>query len=226
MSPGGPAPEHAPGPEPGTRRPGVPRPVVALVVLAAGAGERFGGDVPKPLVALGGRPLVTHAVDAALASRLGPVVVVVGREADAVARVLPEEVEVVVNERWRAGIATSLQAALRSLGPRGLGAVAVGLGDQPCVGPEAYVRLSAAYDDGAALAVATYGGVRGNPVLVAAELWAEALTLDGDEGARALMRRHPVVEVPCDGTGEPTDVDTPEDLAALEARWRSETTSA
>lgn len=226
MSPGGSAPEHAPGPEPCTRRAEASRPALAIVVLAAGAGERFGGDVPKPLAVLGGRPLVAHAVDAALASRLGPVVVVVGREADAVARVLPEEVEIVVNPRWSAGIATSLQAALRSLGPRGLGAVAVGLGDQPCVGPEAYRRLSAAYDDGAALAVATYGGVRGNPVLVAAELWAEALTLDGDEGARALMRRHPVVEVPCDGTGEPTDVDTPEDLAALEARWRSETTSA
>ena len=60
-----------------------------------------------------------------------------------------------------------------------------------------------------ALAVATYDGVRGNPVLIAREHWAEALALDGDEGARVLMRRHRSVEVPCDDTGDPTDVDTP-----------------
>ena len=58
--------------------------------------------------------------------------------------------------------------------------------------------------------------MRGNPVLIGREHWAEALALDGDEGARVLLRRHGAVEVPCDGTGEPTDVDTPEDLAALE----------
>ena len=60
--------------------------------------------------------------------------------------------------------------------------------------------------------------MRGNPVLIGREHWAEALALDGDEGARVLFRRHGAVEVPCDGTGEPTDVDTPEDLAALETR--------
>jgi CTP:molybdopterin cytidylyltransferase MocA len=101
----------------------------------------------------------------------------------------------------------------------------VGLGDQPLVGPAAYRRVAAAYDDGARLAVATYGGVRGNPVLVARDHWPEAMRLTGDEGARVLLRRHGAVEVPCDGTGEPADVDTPADLAAVEARWRSPTAS-
>ena len=59
--------------------------------------------------------------------------------------------------------------------------------------------VAAAYDDGAALAVATYGGARGNPVLIGRAHWAEALALDGDEGARVLFRRHGAVEVPCDG---------------------------
>jgi CTP:molybdopterin cytidylyltransferase MocA len=63
-----------------------------------------------------------------------------------------------------------------------------------------------------------YDGVRGNPVLIGREHWAEALALTGDEGARVLLRRHGAREVPCDGTGEPTDVDTPDALAAVEAR--------
>ncbi len=118
---------------------------------------------------------------------------------------------------WRSGIARSLRAALDALeGWAQVGAVCVGLADQPRVGPEAYRRLAAAHDDGATLAVATYGGTRGNPVLLARGLWPEARQLDGDEGARALMRTHPAVEVPCDGTGDPGDVDTLDDLRAME----------
>jgi CTP:molybdopterin cytidylyltransferase MocA len=196
---------------------------VAGVVLAAGLGTRFGGAEPKPLVALAGRPLVAHALAAARGSGLRPLLVVVS---DARVGALAGDAEVVRNPDPAAGIASSLQAALRALDDRPeVVAAVVGLADQPLVGAEAYRRLAAAYDDGARLAVATYGGVRGNPVLVARELWPEAMRLRGDEGARVLLRRHGGLEVPCDGTGEPTDVDTPDDLAALEARWRSRTAS-
>ncbi len=155
---------------------------------------------------------------------------VLGREADAVRAAAAVdtrgEMLVVHNDRWSSGIASSLQTAIAALEPRSeVEAVVVGLGDQPGVGPEAYRRLASAYHSGARLAVATYARTRANPVLLAREHWAEALGLEGDEGARVLMRRHPVVEVPCDGTGEPTDVDTEHDLAALEARWRSPTRS-
>jgi molybdenum cofactor cytidylyltransferase len=174
--------------------------------------------------------VVAWALEAAVSSGLAPVVLVVGREADAVLGAAGAasiaDVEVVVNVRWSSGIASSLQAAIAALQPMvAVAAVVVGLGDQPGVGPEAYRRLARAYDSGARLAVATYAGVRANPVLLARDHWDEALGLEGDEGARVLMWRHPAVEVACDGTGEPTDVDTPHDLAALEARWRSPTGS-
>ena len=93
----------------------------------------------------------------------------------------------------------------------------VGLADQPRIGPDAYRRLAAAYDAGATFAVATYGGERGNPVLLGRSLWPAARRLDGDEGAKALMRTHPVLEVPCDGTGHPEDVDTLDDLRAMDS---------
>ena len=197
---------------------------IAAAVLAAGTGTRF-GDVTKPLAPFGDEPLVLRATRAALDSGLAPVLVVVGHAADRVAEVLPPDAEPVRNDAFASGIASSLQAAVRALVGRPVDGVVVGLADQPLVGPNAYRRLAAAYDDGARLAVATYGGRRANPVLVAREHWTEALDLAGDEGARALMRRHPVVEVPCDDTGDPTDIDTPADLAALEARWRSTTAS-
>jgi molybdenum cofactor cytidylyltransferase/nicotine blue oxidoreductase len=195
----------------------------AVAVLAAGRGSRLGGDVPKPLLELRGRPLAAWALDAALASGLRPALLVVGHRGRAVEQVATEGVSVVRARGWRRGIARSLRAALEALeGWAQVGGVCIGLADQPAVGPEAYRRLADAYDAGATFAVATYGGVRANPVLLGRDLWPEARRLDGDEGARALMGRHAVVEVACDGTGRPDDVDTLDDLQAIDRHWGDE----
>jgi molybdenum cofactor cytidylyltransferase len=199
------------------------------VVLAAGRGVRFGGDTPKPLLELGGRPLVRHAVDAARASGFAPVVVVVA--SDGVAAVLEADVQsdavrLAYNDAPERGISSSLQVALRALeAETAVEGVVVGLADQPLVGADAYRRLAGAFEAGTELAVATYAGTRGNPVLIGRAYWSEAMALSGDEGARVLIRRHGAREVPCDGTGRPTDVDTPQDLIALETVWRSQTAS-
>jgi molybdenum cofactor cytidylyltransferase len=205
--------------------PAVPR-SVAVAILAAGGGTRAGGSAPKPLLHLRGRPLVSWALDSARASGLRPVLLVVGHEADAVGAVAPHGVEVVVSTDWHRGIAHSLRAALGALSGRpAVDAACIGLADQPLVGADAYRRVGAAYDDGTDLAVATYGDVRGNPVLLRRSRWGEAMRLEGDEGARVLFRRHPVMEVPCDGTGDPSDVDTLDDLRAMEIRCASKTNS-
>ena len=193
------------------------QPDVAIAILAAGRGSRLGGDLPKPLVELHGRPLVGWALEAAIDSALRPVVLVVGHGRAAVTRAANEGVVVVRSRRWRRGIARSLRAALKALEPKAqVGAVCVGLADQPLVGADAYRRLAAAYRDGAKLAVATYRGRRGNPVLLGRRLWSEARRLDGDVGARALMRDHDVVEVDCTDTGDASDVDTLDDLREAE----------
>jgi molybdenum cofactor cytidylyltransferase len=145
------------------------------------------------------------------------VLVVGGADADALASVAPDGVDLVRAPRWRDGIAHSLHALLDALEPRtDVTAVCVGLADQPRVGAGAYRRLDAAHEGGAQLAVATYDGERGNPVLLGRSLWPAARLLEGDVGARALMRGHEVVEVDCTGTGDPRDVDTLDDLRALE----------
>lgn len=198
------------------------QPDVAIAILAAGRGSRLGGDVPKPLVELRGRPLMSWALDAATTSGLRPVVLVVGHHGGAVARVAPEGVVVVRSRRWRRGIARSLRASLEALEPWAqVGAVAVGLADQPLVGADAYRRLAGAYRAGASLAVAAYRGQRRNPVLLGRTMWEKARELDGDQGARVLMDEG-AVEVDCTDTGSAADVDTLDDLREadrlLEAR--------
>ena len=130
-------------------------------MLAAGRGVRFGGEVPKQLVPLAGRPLAAYAVDAALASGCSPVVVVVSDDRVEAALHATGAVTFVHNDAPERGISSSLQSALCALEPDDeVDAVVVGLADQPLVGPDAYRRIAHAYDDGARLAVAVYDGTQ------------------------------------------------------------------
>jgi molybdenum cofactor cytidylyltransferase len=191
--------------------------LVAAAVLAAGRGSRLRGPAePKPLVRVGDRSLAERALAAPLAAGLAPVLLVVGWRGDEVATSAPPGVRIVESPRHAEGIAHSVHAALDALEPDELvAAVCVGLADQPLVGAEAYRRLAAAHAAGATFAVATYGGRRANPVLIARELWPAVRSLGGDVGARALMAEHDVTEVDCTDTGDPRDVDTLDDLHAL-----------
>jgi len=190
---------------------------VSAVVLAAGAGSRFGGG--KLLARLGGRPLIEVVLDNLRDAPVDEVIVVLGADAERVREVCERyDVRTVDNKGWARGQSTSVLAGLLACGKEARAAVVL-LGDQPLVGVEAIERLVAAFAEGAKVAVATYGGKRRNPVLFSRGMWPllEA-ELTGDEGARSLLRRHPelVVEVPCEVAGDPADVDTKEDLRRLE----------
>jgi CTP:molybdopterin cytidylyltransferase MocA len=75
--------------------------------------------------------------------------------------------------------------------------------------PEALAAV-AAHATPDALAVATYDGVRGHPVLLGREHWAGvAATATGDEGARGYLAARDVTEVDCTGLADPTDLDVP-----------------
>ena len=190
---------------------------ISGILLAAGGGSRFGGG--KLLAPFGGRPLVLCALDALVVAPVDETLVVVGADAREIRRVCePYGVRIVENADWELGQSTSVLAGVHALGEEARAAVIL-LADQPLVAPEAVKRLVAAYEEGAKVAVATYGGRRRNPVLFSREVWAlleEEMV--GDEGARSVLGRHPemVVEVPCDGVGDPADVDTREDLRRLE----------
>jgi molybdenum cofactor cytidylyltransferase len=186
-----------------------------LVVLAAGGGRRFtesGGVGHKLLVDTGGTPLVARAVRAASDAAAGEVVVVTGGvDLRGVLAGLP--IRIIENPAWRDGIGTSLGVAIDAAIEAGAGSVVVGLGDQPAVTASSWRRV-AGHRGPEPLVVATYDGVRGNPVRLGREIW-DRLPRTGDEGARALLRARPdlVAEVACDG--DPRDVDTVEDLE----RW-------
>ena len=185
----------------------------AAILLAAGGGSRFrasGGEGHKLLAPYLGRTVIEWAIESAAAANLDGTYIVRGATDLPVPPLAASAVAFVRNDRWREGMATSLQAGITRARRDGHAAVVVGLGDQPLVQPEAWRRVARA--TGSPIAVATYDGRRGNPVRLSSMVW-PLLPATGDEGARVVMRRRPdlVAEVPCPGRS--ADIDTVDDLA-------------
>lgn len=175
------------------------------ILLAAGSGTRFGSATHKLMAPLRGKPLYQHALQSVLTANFSRVVVVTG----AIELELPMTVSNVHNPDWSTGQLSSLRAGLNAA--EGADIAVIGLADQPFVTAEAWASVASSTRN---IAIATYDGVRGHPVGIAAHLWGAALAAsqEDDEGLRSFMRLHPelIEEVPCKGS--PIDIDTPEDL--------------
>jgi molybdenum cofactor cytidylyltransferase len=204
-------PGQAPGP--------TPRAGVAAIVLAAGSSSRLGR--PKQLLDLGGRPVLVHVVQAAQSAPLDEVVVVLGHRAEEVRAALQlglplppggPDLRFVLNADHADGQSTSLKAGLQALEGRTEAAVVL-LGDQPGIRPDTIRSVVEAWRaDGGTVVQASYGRRPGHPTLLSRRVWAEMSSVEGDEGARSVLSRHPewitAVEV---GGPPPEDIDTEAD---------------
>lgn len=185
------------------------RPVVAAVVLAAGAGSRFLGPTHKLRAELRGRPVVSWVFDAVIAAGFEKVYVVTG--AVDLDDLIPSDWVTVRADDWSDGQSRTIQAGLARAEADGVTAVVVGLGDQPLVPASAWRSVGASA--GPVAAASFDGGLR-PPVKLERSVW-PLLPTEGDEGARRILRERPelVSAIPC--TGDPYDIDTVEDLV----RW-------
>ena len=186
----------------------------AVIVLAAGAGSRFGGPTHKLSQRLGHSSVLGATLRNALDTRM-PVVVVTTELLSDAARRLVAARDVVV-------LPAADSAAAE---PLGMGySIATGVaarpdasgwlvlpGDMPLVRASTLLAVARSLDQHA-VAFAQYRGRRGHPVGFAAELYSELVTLAGDEGARRLVARYPAQGVEVDDDGVLIDVDTVEDL--------------
>jgi len=196
---------------------------ICIIVLAAGASSRM--DQPKQLLRFEGETLLRRAVRAALETRSGPVVVVLGFRA----RLIREEIVAldaltVVNQEWHEGMGSSIRCGLRraleSAAPTEIEAAILMLCDQPFVTSNVIERLIDAYRERRVKIVASEyeaGGEKtlGVPALFSRALFPELMTLKGAEGAKRIIARHyreaAVVAMP----EAAFDVDTPGDYRAL-----------
>ncbi|MFC7025528.1 nucleotidyltransferase family protein [Promicromonospora thailandica] len=187
-------------------------PVTALgIVLAAGAGRRFGG--PKALARdAGGVPWVHLACRTLHDGGCAEVVVVLGADADLARALVPEGARPVVAADWASGVAASLRTGLTAAAETRADVAVVTLVDLPGLRADAVRRVLAAAPDArtarGVLARAAYDGAPGHPVLLGRAHWAAvARSVAGDTGAGPYLRAHDAAVIDCTDVGGGRDVD-------------------
>jgi len=191
----------------------------AAIVLAAGVSSRFGR--PKALALLAGRPVLQYVLDAVAPVGVAEVIVVLGADADQIEGSLRWRSERRLrNPRPEDGLSSSLRVGLDGVSPA-CDAVLILLGDQPLVRVDVMERLLAGFVSAARpIVLPRYrAGGGSNPLLIHRSAWWLAREATADRGLGPVLRGHPELLVLVDVEGSNPDIDTPEDLAAIEASF-------
>ncbi len=195
------------------------------------------GGQHKLLLPLGGRPVLIHVLETALASQARPIILVLGHRADEVrsqvaAHIQQHDISIIENPNYRQGMSTSLHMGLHALTnirdnnrqnvdlPT---STVILLGDQPLMTASIIDSLIATRaTSGKSIIVPLYHGKRGNPVLFAADLFPELMAVTGDEGGRSVIMRHPqdVATVEVSEATASSDIDTWEAYQQVVAEWQ------
>ena len=189
--------------------------MITGILLAAGAGKRFGGGKLKQILPNGLAICVASARN--LAAAVDQVIAVVRPGDDTTRELLAAEpnIKIVICERAEEGMGHSLAAAVAA-SPIGTNWI-VALGDMPLIKPETIRAVADAIEQGAAFAMPQHKGQRGHPVAVHARFRTDLLALEGDAGARAIIasNKSAVKLIETDDSGVLVDVDTVADFRNL-----------
>lgn len=186
-------------------------PKIGGILLAAGGSTRFGS--PKQLAIYQGKTLIRRAAETLVSSGTHPNVAVLGAETEGSTQQLEGlEINICINKNWHSGMSSSIRSGLKhllSLEPN-LDAILITLCDQPLITPESLQLLTTQFQTGSTpIIAAKYGDTVGVPATFSRELFDELLDLEGDKGARDLIRQNKHTQIEIDAAS--LDVDTQED---------------
>ncbi len=184
---------------------------ISAILLAAGAGSRFGGDkLLHPLA--DGIAIGAHAARNLNAAGL-PVIAVVKPGDFPLADMLEQEgCYVTFCRDATRGMGASLAHGVAA--SRGAQGWIIALADMPLIKSTTIAAIARELEAGRDLVAPAYAGQRGHPVGLGRRFGAQLLALDGDAGARDIIAAHrdELVLVECDDPGILHDIDRREDL--------------
>jgi len=190
----------------------------SVVVLAAGESSRFPGT--KQLAQFRGKSLLERALGSIPLDEVGEVMLVLGHDAEAVAKEAGrrEGVKVVINRAYHRGLSTSIRAGIMALATDTDGVMLL-LADQPFVTRALVRRMVRAFEERAPvrkIVALAYGDLVAPPVIFSREYFGELMELEGDHGAKSVIDRHKdsLCLVKVKARAVLADVDTRDDLRA------------
>jgi CTP:molybdopterin cytidylyltransferase MocA len=187
--------------------------MIAAVILSAGESSRMGR--PKALLPIDGQTFIEKIVEALRQAGLENIVVIIGHNAEAMRQKIAHlPVTILVNPDYKDGQLSSLQVAVRHLATdKSCHAILVHLVDHPYIDANLVNLLIRRFEDsGKPIAVPSFHGKRGHPVILARSLFGELLNAPIDQGAKAVVNAHrnETLEMDTEDEGITLDIDTPE----------------
>jgi molybdenum cofactor cytidylyltransferase len=187
---------------------------LAVAILAAGESRRMGA--PKALLPYRGKTFLSHLLEVARHPRVGSTCIILGAHVDEIrAKLAGESTSIVINEEWRSGQLSSIRAAIRSLSAGETEGLILWPVDHPMISAELVARLIETFDSsGKLVALPTYRGRRGHPVIFRAALYNDLLAASPTVGAREVVWAHSadVIELPTEEEGVVLNLNDPETL--------------
>ena len=193
---------------------------IGLIILAAGKASRMGK--PKQLLTYQGSSLISHAVKIGLNSNCRPVIVVLGAYKEQVKPQIDKlPIEIIENSDWETGMSSSIRAGINAINQSNsnLDSVIIALADQPLISEAVFNQLIKEYrDTNNKIIAADYDDIVGVPALFDKNFFSELMDIEGDRGAKALIRKYrdEVLTVPVAEAA--IDIDTPDDYQKLLSR--------
>uniref|UniRef100_UPI00404A1FC8 nucleotidyltransferase family protein n=1 Tax=Daejeonella sp. TaxID=2805397 RepID=UPI00404A1FC8 len=165
---------------------------IAVIILAAGKSARLGS--PKQLLSYRDKTLLQHSIDTALESQASLILVVLGSEKDTIEKELNQsQIFILENSSWESGMASSISCGINNLkiiAPESEAAILM-VCDQPFVNATLLNDLINKHkESGQSIVASSYADTLGTPALFHKSLFSELSALEGESGAKSLIKKY------------------------------------